>query len=84
MMPLSYGASEITWIVTTEVEPWRNGCPVAYTEASGGKYTVETDTKTFYQEIDGSGGCFNERGWAAPLSILNPEEKTSRNRLVFS
>jgi glucosylceramidase len=82
MIPLSYATSEVTWIVTTEAEPWRNGGMVACTEAVGGKYTIEIDTETICQEIDGFGGCFNERGWAA-LSMLTPAQREEALQALF-
>ncbi len=81
-LPMGYATPEVSWIVTTQADPWQNGGPVAFTKAKGKDFTIEIDKKTIYQEIDGFGGAFNEKGWAA-LSLLTPEQREEALKALF-
>lgn len=82
ILPGSYAAPGASWVVTTQTEPWRNAGEVALTSAKGKDFTIVIDKKTVKQEIDGFGGCFNEKGWVA-LSILTSEQKEEVLKSLF-
>ncbi|NLW48229.1 MAG: glycoside hydrolase family 30 protein [Firmicutes bacterium] len=81
-LPVGFAASEVIWTVTTEAEPWRSGGSLPIIKAKGKDFTIEIDKKTVYQEIDGFGGAFNEKGWEA-LSILTPEQREEALKALF-
>lgn len=81
-LPVGFAASEVHWTVTTEAEPWQMGEPLPVAKARGKDFTIEIDKKTVRQEIDGFGGAFNEKGWAA-LSILSPEQREEALKALF-
>lgn len=82
LQSIGYGASELTWIVSTQTDPWRRMDPLASVATKGKKSTITIDTKTIYQEINGFGGAFNEKGWVA-LSVLNPDKRDEVLKALF-
>jgi len=52
------------------------------TAAKEDSYDVVIDPARKYQRIDGFGGCFNEKGWAA-LSVLGPEKREEALKALF-
>src|SRR5438094_962226 len=73
----------LTWKSSTASAPWVDKSPVALT----GTVPLPTSTLAFrifinssqsYQAIDGWGGCFNERGWKAMLTLSG----TARNAVM--
>src|SRR5690606_4250333 len=78
---LSYGVEnsvpqsvEAGWKMTMPHRPWRDMEPIAVFKNQGGRADIEIDLTSLRQEIDGFGGAFNEKGWAA-LSLLTQEER---------
>lgn len=82
LIPVGHGAAELTWIVTTRTKPWQRRNPIASATTKGEKTTITIDPKRVYQEIDGFGGCFNEKGWAA-LSLLTPAKRDEVLKALF-
>lgn len=86
---LSYGVEnsvpqsvEAGWKMTMPHRPWRDMEPIAVFKNQGGRADIEIDLTSLRQEIDGFGGAFNEKGWAA-LSLLTPEERESVLKELF-
>jgi len=64
----------IQWISSTEKTPWHElPVPTGKKSDPSTGSSISLDPKTTYQTIDGFGGCFNELGWEALLSL--PVEK---------
>lgn len=82
LIPVGYGATKLTWIVTTQTKPWQRMNPVASINTKGDKTTIIIDPKRVYQEIDGFGGCFNEKGWEV-LSLLTPDKRDEVLKALF-
>jgi len=77
-------AQEIIWKCTTPGKSWYNCKQIKSTSqdrgSTGSFITINPNVR--YQQIDGWGGCFNERGWDA-LSILSSSERTSVIKSFF-
>ncbi|MDD4922315.1 MAG: glycosyl hydrolase family 30, partial [Bacteroidales bacterium] len=68
------GISQVKWMVTTEKMPWKSNVnPMLKKYNATKQHLVEIFPSGKLQQIDGFGGCFNERGMDA-LSVL-PENK---------
>lgn len=66
--------SQVQWVTTTEKTPWKTNPTSAFQKYDGARqHLIEIYTSEKLQQIDGFGGCFNERGMDA-LSVL-PENK---------
>jgi glucosylceramidase len=74
----------VQWKCTTASHPWidKPDLTLASRDAqpSGRIITVYPDRR--FQQIDGWGGCFNERGWRA-MQILSPDERDRVMRAMF-
>ena len=66
---------EITWVSTTETQPWvvKENLTVQKSSATA---DVTIDINQTGQTINGFGACFNELGWKS-LSRLKEEERTA-------
>lgn len=65
--------SKSTWIATTDKSRWNERFSVAVVPATP-DIDIEVLVDKKAQEIDGFGGCFNEKGWEA-LSNLMPDKR---------
>jgi glucosylceramidase len=77
-------AQEIIWKCTTPKKSWYNNKQIRNISSgsdTAGVYVVINPQKR-YQQIDGWGGCFNERGWDA-MSALTPAQRTSVMKALF-
>src|ERR1700739_629386 len=64
-------AASVTLISTTQQDPWTIQT-VASDSAAGspaGNQTISVNLAVKFQTIDGFGGCFNELGWQALLTL---------------
>jgi glucosylceramidase len=74
----------VSWISTTEGNPWENKGQVPITEWDNDQERyIEIDTATTYQEIDGWGGAINEHGWHA-MSVLSQNERDKIIKALFA
>lgn len=83
-MAETISAQEIIWKCTTPVKSWYICKQIKFTfrdcDTTGVYITINPHVR--YQQIDGWGGCFNERGWDA-MSTLSPAERTSIIKAFF-
>ena len=75
LTPAPMMAQKVTWISSTEVAPWRTAGSLRLEKA-----TSQTTQLTIYpdrlqQRMDGFGGCFNELGWEALLTLPAAERE---------
>jgi glucosylceramidase len=61
------------WISTTSSNQWNERLGVALIPVDG-NFDIEIFPDKKVQQMDGFGGCFNEKGWEA-LSWITPEKK---------
>lgn len=77
-------AQEVHWVSSTDQQRWES-CPdlamIKRSAGSGPAIEVFPDKKL--QRIDGFGGCFNELGWEALLS-LSPDARKQVLEQLFS
>ncbi len=71
-----------SWITTTSEKPWRVNSVGLIRTGSQGASDLEIDASESYQIIDGFGGAFNEKGWAA-LSVLSENERQNVLKEIF-
>jgi len=82
-VPWKAGGSHVAWKSSTAGSLWHDNPPLEASAAvSSAALNVMVDPTAVYQAIDGWGGCFNERGWAA-LSVLAPADKEKVLRSLF-
>jgi glucosylceramidase len=74
--------ADISWICSTEKSPWQQLTPSKDAESVGAD-AIKLDPKTKFQTIDGFGGCFNELGWEALIS-LPAERREAALKALFS
>ena len=73
----------VAWKSSTAESLWHDNAPLTATAGNGADAPdVTVDPAAAYQTIDGWGGCFNERGWAA-LSVLTPTDRAAVLRALF-
>jgi glucosylceramidase len=74
------------WVLTTDQSRWETQPALAGTVATPGvplpANTIKIDPRATDQPIVGWGGCFNELGWKALLT-LDPEARASVLRALF-
>jgi glucosylceramidase len=79
----SPGAPPLRWICSTEAAPWKE-LPVAVGQevaAVPPPTPIALDEKTTYQTMDGFGGCFNDLGWQALLTLDEPARAAALKEL---
>jgi glucosylceramidase len=67
---------------TTDAARWTAEAAVRIDPKGSPALSVDVDTATKYQTIDGFGGCFNEIGWKA-LQSISPQSADSVIRSLF-
>ena len=82
LVPIGNQVCAITprWISSTQTEPWKE--LLTSKVATPGINALKLDINTTYQTIDGFGGCFNDLGWQALLS-LNEQQRLAALKLLF-
>ncbi|MCB1130424.1 MAG: glycoside hydrolase family 30 protein [Verrucomicrobiae bacterium] len=81
----SLAADSLQWTCSTEGSRWLDKAPVSlgetevFSDAQALRVLVNTSTKL--QQIDGWGGCFNERGWKAIMTLSPSDRKTLMDEL---
>lgn len=75
LFSFQYGIGQITWVSTTEKEPWLPIKGLSF-ESAKGNADIVIDHFTTAQSIKGFGACFNELGWNS-LNRLNSTDKKS-------
>ncbi len=76
-------AQTLEWTYTVASAPWQKGKVIKPLKA-GFEGTIDIDVSdTKAQYIDGFGGCFNEMGWDA-LMTLTPQERDKVVQNLFS
>lgn len=73
---------KISWKITTPSKQWHDMTPLNLFKGKNNKNDIAVNTDSFKQEIDGFGGSFNEKGWAA-LSLLTQEKKEEVIKALF-
>lgn len=68
------GAVDVAWKCSTQDKEWQEFKAAQLIPGASGQADLSIDTSSLGQEIQGFGGAFNEKGWAA-LSALTPEER---------
>lgn len=82
--PSMLQGQEIRWIASTEAQPWQACSNLAMAKRiPESKPAIEIFPDKKLQRIDGFGGCFNELGWEALLS-LSPDERKKVLEWLFS
>lgn len=77
-------AQEVHWVSSTDQRRWESCSNLALAlRPLEGKADIEIFPRKKLQHIDGFGGCFNELGWEALLS-LSPEERKKVLERLFS
>lgn len=70
-------AENVTFISTTEESPWKvQSAVITVTNLSRTNQTISINPARKYQTIDGFGGCFNELGWEALLTLPSEKRQT--------
>ncbi len=81
---LARGDTQVKWKCSTESTPWIDQpdlqAAAARFDEPGAAATVDSSKK--YQEIEGWGGCFNERGWKA-MEVLSDADRTDLMKSMF-
>jgi glucosylceramidase len=79
-------ADNVTFISTTEQSPWevQPVASVASGDLSPTNQTISINPAIKYQTIDGFGGCFNELGWEALLTLPAEKRQTVMESLFDS
>ena len=79
----SQAFSQVQWISSTESSPWRSNNPLPIEKYSKNETALlELFPGEKQQQIDGFGGCFNERGMDA-LSVLSSEKRQEVIQQLF-
>jgi glucosylceramidase len=75
---------DVTWISTTQKNPWRKMPGVAFQAPSQNLFDMDLAVRADLplQRIDGFGGAFTEKGWEA-LSALSPAKRTAAMAALF-
>jgi glucosylceramidase len=71
-----------SWKVTTENAPWQDMPGLSLFKGKAENADVAVDLASLKQEIDGFGGCFNEKGWVA-LSLVSEQEREEVLKAFF-
>lgn len=77
----------VQWKCSTESNRWTDkadvalGEPIAFNDATSDRVLVNSDNTR--QQIDGWGGCFNERGWKA-MEALSPAARDALMNEMFN
>jgi len=71
-----------SWKVSTQSRQWQDMEDLAILKGQDDIADIEIDVTALKQEIDGFGGAFNEKGWAA-LSVLTPEQRDTVIKELF-
>jgi glucosylceramidase len=74
-------AQKINWIFSTENSKWQKGATIKFIEEQTNTADIIINTNDKLQQIDGFGGCFNELGWEALLSVSKLERDKILNDL---
>src|ERR1035437_2685462 len=75
--------SQVLWIGTTEKAPWKTNQATVLKKYDGtNERLIEIFPSKKLQQIDGFGGCFNERGMDA-LSVLNENKRQDVIQQLF-
>jgi glucosylceramidase len=75
---LNVSAQEVQWVSSAEQQPWELHSVLQMEmvkQTSAGEDTIQIYPDKKLQRIDGLGGCFNELGWEALLSLSSDERK---------
>lgn len=76
LLPRPALAQAVHWVCSTDQQRWHKAPDLAFAPAvPDRKSSIEIFTNQSLQQIDGFGGCFNELGWQALLSLTPPERK---------
>lgn len=79
------GGEILHWKCSTKDQPWSDRADVplgetqVFTDAQALRVLVSSSNKL--QQIDGWGGCFNERGWKAIMELAPADRKTLMDEL---
>ena len=71
-------AQQVKWVCSTQNERWQLMPPIPLDSNTGEKQNVEILVNARMQTIDGWGGCFNELGWDALLTL----KEEQRNKVL--
>jgi glucosylceramidase len=80
----SGATDEVRWKCSVEAKPWvdqPNLSAVVHDDKPFGIF-VPVDSARKYQEIEGWGGCFNERGWRA-MEVLSDADRLAVLKSMF-
>jgi glucosylceramidase len=74
----------VQWKCSTEAHPWVDQPSPAILSADPDPQglMIEVDSTRQFQQIDGWGGCFNERGWKA-MEILSDTDRAALLKNLF-
>jgi glucosylceramidase len=77
------GIPPVHWVCSTENAPWKELPVVTASEATSAPpfSPITLDEKTTYQTMDGFGGCFNDLGWQALLTLDEPARAAALKEL---
>ncbi len=79
---LNFSAQEVHWVSSTDQQRWESCSNLAVSQMTpGSKADIEIFPDKKLQRMDGFGGCFNELGWEALLSLPSDERKKVLERL---
>jgi glucosylceramidase len=78
-------AATVSWRSSTQSAPWvdKGTLETAAWDNDNTSY-ISVDEKTTYQEYDGHGGCFNEKGWKCLLMVSQKDRDSCMNLLFDS
>jgi hypothetical protein len=80
-------AGTLTWKCSTEASRWTDKAEVALGEAiafpDSAAQRIVVNSTQMLQQIDGWGGCFNERGWKA-MEVLSPAARNALMNELFN
>jgi glucosylceramidase len=83
VIPWQATANSVTWKSSVVRHLWQDHKPlVAVPWDNSAGLGVAVNPAVTFQIIDGWGGCFNERGWAA-MSVLEPADREKVMRAIF-
>lgn len=73
---------DVAWKCSTKDKQWQDCDNLELVPGAAGTADISIDTSKLGQQVEGFGGCFNEKGWEA-LSLLSEQERDAVIKALF-
>lgn len=76
------GKMSVAWKCSTKDKQWQDYDNLELIPGAEGPADITIDTSKLAQQVEGFGGCFNEKGWEA-LSLLGEQDREGVLKALF-